>query len=75
MQVEARLVQRTRIPSVSSPGASDHTGAQLGGDDSLKSKSARLTAEFRSWARLFDRKLVDRTWIGVLMMVFQRTCG
>jgi len=28
--------------------------------------------EARAWARLFDRKYIGRTLIGVMMMVFQR---
>jgi hypothetical protein len=68
MQVEARLVRQTQ--GLSSAG---DVGVQL--DDDLKSKSAKVRAEIKSWARLFSRKFIDRTWIGILMMVFQRTCG
>lgn len=70
MQVEAQLIQRTQ-------GLSSSSGAdvQLGeGDDHLKSRSARIAAEFKSWARLFSTKFIDRTWIGILMMFFQREC-
>ena len=74
MQVEARLVRQTQgLP----PGIDTGVGVRLGEDDDdddghLKSRSVQITAEFRSWARLFSKKFVDRTWIGVLMMVFQR---
>jgi hypothetical protein len=69
MQVEARLIRQTLS------GTNSGVGVQLGEDEDLKSKSARIKAEFRSWTRLFSRKFIDRTWIGILMMVFQRTCG
>lgn len=69
MQVEARLVCQTQRQS--SPSGT--VGVQLDEDcDHLKSRSAKVTAEFRSWARLFSSKFIDRTWIGILMMVFQR---
>ena len=69
MQVEARLVRQTQ--ALSSSGV----GVQLGGgDDDPKSKPGNIAVEFKSWARLFSRKFIDRTWIGILMMVFQRTC-
>ena len=69
MQVEARLVRRTQGLS------SGRVGGQLGEDDGdLKSKRTKISAEFKSWARLFSKKFIDRTWIGILMMVFQRTC-
>lgn len=71
MQVEARLIRRTQDLGTRRSGI----GVQLGEDDDLKSKSAKITAEFKSWARLFGGKFIDRTWIGILMMVFQRTCG
>lgn len=41
----------------------------------MKSTSSRITAEFRSWAMLFSKKFIDRTWIGILMMVFQQWSG
>jgi len=70
MQVEAQLVRRTQ--GLSSSGV----GVQLGEDDGgLKSKPTKIVAEFKSWTRLFSRKYIDRTWIGILMMVFQRACG
>lgn len=75
MQVEARLVRQTQGLSVSSSRTGSGLGVQLGEDNDLKPKSAKLTAEFKSWARLFSRKFIDRTWIGILMMFFQRTCG
>jgi hypothetical protein len=31
-----------------------------------------MYSEARAWARLFERKYIDRTLVGVLMMVFQR---
>jgi hypothetical protein len=76
MQVEARLVRRIQELAIS-PSGTRHGGIsiQLDEDNELKSKSATITAEFKSWARLFSRKFIDRTWIGILMMVFQRTCG
>ena len=67
MQVEARLIRQTK-------STGSETGVQLGENDYLKSKSANITAEFKSWSRLFSKKFIDRTWIGILMMVFQRTC-
>ena len=75
MQVEARLIRRTQDLSIS-PSGTRHSGIgiQLGDDDDLKSKSAKIAAEVESWTRLFSRKFIDRTWIGILMMVFQRTC-
>ena len=75
MRVEARLVRQTE--GLSPSGTGSGVSIQLGdGDDDgdLKSKSAKVKAEFRSWARLFSGKFIDRTWIGILMMVFQRTC-
>ena len=71
MQVEARLIRRTQGLSISSSGI----GVRLDEDDGLKSKSAKITAELKSWARLFSTRFIDRTWIGILMMVFQRTYG
>lgn len=71
MQVEARLIRRTQDLGTRRGDISVH----LGENGDLKSKSAKITAEFKSWARLFGEKFIDRTWIGVLMMVFQRTCG
>jgi hypothetical protein len=35
-------------------------------------KMGFLHSEMRGWARLFEKKHIDRTLIGVLMMVFQR---
>lgn len=72
MQVEARLVRRTQ--ALSSPGiGGGGVRVQLGEDsDRLKSRSVKIKAEFNSWARLFSRKFIDRTRIGVLMMFFQR---
>lgn len=32
-----------------------------------------LRSEAKAWARLFDRKFIDRTLIGVFIMFFQRT--
>ena len=76
MQVEARLIRRTQDLSISPSGTRrSGIGIQLGEDNDLESKSALITAEFKSWTRLFSRKFIDRTWIGILMMVFQRTCG
>jgi len=74
MQVEARLVQRTQ--GLPSSGTGSGMNIQLEeDDDDPKSKPAKITAEFKSWARLFSGKFIDRTWIGILMMVFQRACG
>lgn len=68
MQVEARLVRQTQ-------GLSSSSGTSGGEDDDhLKSRSMNIAAEFKSWGRLFGRKFIDRTWIGILMMVFQREC-
>ena len=72
MQVEARLVRQTQGLLSSGNGVNIQLGED---DDDPKSKSAKITAEFKSWARLFSGKFIDRTWIGILMMVFQRTCG
>jgi hypothetical protein len=75
MQVEARLIRQTQGLSSSSGTGTGDVGVRLSEDDEdFKSKSAKITAEFKSWARLFNRKFIDRTWIGILMMVFQREC-
>lgn len=75
MQVEARLVRQTQGLSTLSSGTSSGISIQPGEDyDDLKPRSAKVTAEFKSWARLFSGKFIDRTRIGILMMVFQRTC-
>jgi hypothetical protein len=34
-----------------------------------------LRAEALTWARLFERRYIDRTIIGILIMFFQRACG
>ena len=69
MQVEARLIRRTQGLS------SNDVDVQLGeDDDDPKLKTGKVAVEFKSWARLFSRKFIGRTWIGILMMVFQRTC-
>ena len=74
MQVEARLIRQTEGLFQSRTGSG--VSIQLGeDDDDLKPISAKIRAEFKSWTRLFSRKFIDRTWIGILMMVFQRTCG
>ena len=77
MQVEARLIRRTQDASSSlSSGTGSGVSLQLseGDDGHFKSRSWNVTTEFRSWARLFSKKFIDRTWIGILMMVFQREC-
>ena len=73
MQVEARLVRQIH-DSPSAPGTrAGEVGLGLGGgEDHLKSRSTWITAEVRSWMRLFSGKYIDRTWIGILIMVFQR---
>ena len=68
MRVEAQLVRRTDPSSLSTAGGG--VNVYPGGD--LKPTSANIRAEFKSWTRLFNRKFIDRTWIGILMMVFQR---
>jgi len=35
-------------------------------------KTGIMYTEARAWGRLFEREYIDRTLIGVLMMVFQR---
>ena len=35
-------------------------------------KKGTMYAEARAWARLFERRYIDRTLIGILMMFFQR---
>ncbi|KAF9784036.1 general substrate transporter [Thelephora terrestris] len=76
MQVEARLVRQTQNLSSSSSGTGSGIGLQLSeGEECLKSGSFNVTAEFESWARLFSKKFIDRTWIGILMMVFQQWSG
>ena len=74
MQVEARLIRQTEglLPSRTGSGVNIQLGED---DDDLKLISAKIRSEFKSWTRLFSRKFIDRTWIGILMMVFQRTCG
>lgn len=34
-----------------------------------------LRSEALAWARLFDRRYIDRTLIGIVMMFFQRECS
>jgi len=58
MRVETRLIQQTIVDRDNNP-------------DDLRPWSLR--AELRGWKRLFDRKYRDRTMVGVLIMVFQRT--
>lgn len=41
-------------------------------DDDVK--AGTLRAEARAWARLFGRKYRRRTFIGIMMMFFQRAC-
>ncbi|RPD57674.1 general substrate transporter [Lentinus tigrinus ALCF2SS1-7] len=59
MQVEAALVEQT----AGSDGA--HSVAKTG----------TLHAELHAWGRLFEPKLIRRTLIGVVMMVFQQWSG
>ncbi len=33
-----------------------------------------LRGEALAWARLFDRRYIDRTLVGVVVMFFQREC-
>ena len=33
-----------------------------------------LRNEALAWARLFDRRYIDRTLVGVMVMFFQREC-
>ncbi|KAG6907339.1 hypothetical protein DXG01_009296 [Tephrocybe rancida] len=61
MRVETTLVQRALDDGVTD------------GNDQLQPWN--LKAEFRAWRRLFQRKYRDRTWIGVLIMVFQQWSG
>ena len=75
MRVEARLVRQTEGLSPSGTGSGVSFRLNEEEEDDPKSRSAKIKAEYRSWARLFSRKFIDRTWIGILMMVFQRTCG
>jgi hypothetical protein len=35
-------------------------------------KKGFMRSEARSWARLFEAKYIDRTLIGIVVMVFQR---
>ena len=35
-------------------------------------KDGSLRAEVHAWSRLFSKKYIDRTSIGVMMMVYQR---
>lgn len=37
-----------------------------------KVNSQTMREEALAWAQLFDKKFIDRTWIGILMMFFQR---
>ncbi|KAG5351037.1 hypothetical protein C0989_008210 [Termitomyces sp. Mn162] len=58
MKVETALVQR-----VLNDGVNER-------DNLLRPWS--LESELHAWKRLFQKKYRDRTWIGVLVMVFQR---
>ncbi|KAG6888375.1 hypothetical protein C0995_008811 [Termitomyces sp. Mi166 len=61
MRVEMTLVQRAL-----DDGVTDH-------DDRVRLWSLR--SELKAWKRLSQRKYRDRTWIGVLIMVFQQWSG
>ena len=41
-------------------------------DDTGLAKTGTLLAEYYAWKRLFSPKLLMRTLIGVVMMIFQR---
>jgi hypothetical protein len=34
-----------------------------------------MRGEALAWARLFDRRYIDRTLVGILVMFFQRECS
>ncbi|KAG6853736.1 hypothetical protein C0991_001870 [Blastosporella zonata] len=61
MRVETALVQRALDDGV------------VDGNDQLQPWN--LKSEHRAWRRLLQRKYRDRTWIGVLIMVFQQWSG
>ena len=42
------------------------------GDSTRTAKAGTLRAELHAWRRLFGPKLLRRTLIGVVMMIFQR---
>ena len=44
----------------------------VGNDGTSTSKAGTLRTELQAWRRLFEPKLVRRTLIGVVMMIFQR---
>ncbi|KAF9649511.1 hypothetical protein BDM02DRAFT_3094693 [Thelephora ganbajun] len=41
----------------------------------LSTSETGIDIGFKSWARLFSRKFIDRTWIGIMIMVFQQWSG
>ncbi|PFH45733.1 hypothetical protein AMATHDRAFT_71174 [Amanita thiersii Skay4041] len=61
MKVEAAVVQRSQLL---------HSSAIVNG-----SSKPGLRAELDTWKRLFSPEYRDRTWIGVLVMVFQQWSG
>lgn len=65
MRVETRLVQRVLERELT-----------LDADNSVQvHQGSPLILEWRTWKKLFGDRYRDRTWIGVLIMVFQRECS
>ena len=64
MRVETTLIRRSLQREL-----------QEGQDDDVADADpakGSLKAEWKTWKRLFSYRYRDRTWIGVLIMVFQR---
>ncbi|KAF8890302.1 general substrate transporter [Gymnopilus junonius] len=69
MKVETTLIQRTLEHEL-------QLEAEAGGDATyLNPAKGGLEAEWRTWKKLFSHRFRGRTWIGVLIMVFQQWSG
>ncbi|KAG7091343.1 hypothetical protein E1B28_010386 [Marasmius oreades] len=47
----------------------------FGGEMTSSVKGSNIYRELRTWGTLFEDRYRDRTWIGILMMVFQQWSG
>lgn len=63
MRVETTLIQRVLEHELDIPRPNETTKPISG-----------FGTEWRAWKKLFEERYRDRTWIGVLIMVFQRRC-
>ncbi|KDR69748.1 hypothetical protein GALMADRAFT_907602 [Galerina marginata CBS 339.88] len=64
MRVETTLIQRTLERELELDDGRGVTSDQTG-----------LRTEWKAWKKLFEERYRDRTWIGVLIMVFQQWSG